>query len=62
MPKGFNLQCAAGMTAHVWLQPKGGKLLPGQALVLLPIAEGETDDPLIVRPCAKPSSMTMPGT
>jgi hypothetical protein len=39
MPKGFNLQCAAGK-----LQCKGGKLLPGEALVLLPIAEEETDD------------------
>jgi hypothetical protein len=44
MPKGVNLQCAAGKTARIWLQRKGGKLLPGQALVLLPIAEGETDD------------------
>jgi hypothetical protein len=43
-PKGFNLQCAAGKTARIWLQRKGGKLLPGQALVLLPIAEEETDD------------------
>ena len=64
MPKGFNLQCAAGKTARVWLQRKGGELLPGQTLVLLPIAEGETDDsPVAYRsPCAKPSSMTMLGT
>jgi hypothetical protein len=44
MPKGFNLRCAAGKTARVWLQGKGGALTPGQALVLLPIQEGETDD------------------
>ena len=44
MPKGFNLQCAAGKTARIWLQRVGGKLLPGQALMLLPIAAGETDD------------------
>ena len=31
MPKGFNLQCAAGKTARVWLQGKGGGLKPGQA-------------------------------
>ena len=24
MPKEFNLQCAAGKTARVWLQGKGG--------------------------------------
>jgi hypothetical protein len=34
-------------TARIWLQREGGKLLPGQALVLLPIAEGETDDSLV---------------
>jgi hypothetical protein len=39
MPKAFNLQCAAGKTARIWLQRKGGKLLPVQALVLLPMAE-----------------------
>jgi hypothetical protein len=44
MPKGFNLRCAAGKTARVWLQGKGGGLKPGQALVLLPIQKGETDD------------------
>ena len=43
MPKGFNLQCAAGQTARVWLQGKGG-LKPGQAAVLLPPKEGETDE------------------
>ena len=26
MPKGFNLRCAAGKTARVWLQGKGGGL------------------------------------
>ena len=26
MPKGFNLHCAAGQTARVWLQGKGGGL------------------------------------
>ena len=44
MPKGFNLQCAAGKTARVWLQGKGGGLKPGQAAVLLPPKEGETDE------------------
>ena len=34
MPKGFNLQCAAGKTAR-WLQGKGGALKPGQVAVLL---------------------------
>ena len=43
MPKGFNLQCAAGKTARVWLQGKGGGLKPGQAAVLLPPKKGETD-------------------
>jgi hypothetical protein len=38
MPKGFNLRCAAGKTARVWLQGKGEALTPGQAL------ESETDD------------------
>jgi hypothetical protein len=35
MPKGFNLRCAAGKTARVWLQGKGGALKPGHAVVLL---------------------------
>ena len=43
MPKGFNLRCAAGKTARIWLQGKGGALVQGQALVLLPIRPGETD-------------------
>jgi hypothetical protein len=38
------LQCAAGQTARVWLQGKGGGLKPGQAAVLLPSKEGETDE------------------
>ena len=42
VPKGFNLRCAAGKTARVWLQGKGGGLKPGQAMVLLPPAAGET--------------------
>ena len=44
MPKGFNLQCAAGKPARVWLQGKGGALKPGQAAVLLLPKEGETDE------------------
>ena len=43
MPKGFNLRWAAGKTARVWLQGQGGGLAPGQALVLLPVKDGETD-------------------
>jgi hypothetical protein len=43
MPKGFSLQCAAGKTARVRLQRESGRLTPGQALVLLPIQDGETD-------------------
>lgn len=42
--KGFDLRCAAGKTARVWLQGKGGALKPGQAAVLLPLKEGETDE------------------
>jgi len=50
MPKGFNLRCAAGKTARVWLQGMGGGLKPGQALVLLPIQKGETDgSPVVYR-------------
>jgi hypothetical protein len=44
MPKGFNLNCGAGKTARVWLQGKGGALRPGQALLLLPIKDGENED------------------
>lgn len=44
MPKGFFLQCAAGKTARVWQQGKGGGLTPGKALVLLPPKRGETKD------------------
>jgi len=43
MPKGFNLRCAAGKTARVWLQGRGGSLRQGQALVLLPMSEGDSD-------------------
>jgi len=43
MPKGFNLRCAAGKTARVWLQGKGGVLRPGQAFVFPPIKEGEAE-------------------
>ena len=44
MPKGFNLQCYAGKTTRVWLQGKGGALTPGNAFVLLPIKERETEE------------------
>jgi hypothetical protein len=44
MLKGFNLRCAAGKTARVWQQGKGGTLSPGMALVLLPVRKGETED------------------
>jgi hypothetical protein len=44
MPKGFDLRCGAGKTARVWLQGKGGGLKSGQAAVLLPPKEGETED------------------
>lgn len=44
MPKGFLLRCAAGKTAHVWQQGKGGALTPGRAMVLLPPKKGETKD------------------
>ena len=39
------LICTAqqGKTARVWLQGKGGGLKPGQAALLLPPKEGETD-------------------
>ena len=40
--EGVYLQCAAGKTARVWLQGKGGGLKPGQAAVLLPPKDGET--------------------
>jgi len=43
MPKGFDLRCGAGKTARVWLQGNGGGIKPGQAMVLLPIKDGETD-------------------
>jgi hypothetical protein len=40
---GLLIQCGPGKTARVWLQGKGGSLKPGQALVLLPVADGETE-------------------
>jgi hypothetical protein len=40
-PKGFDLRCAAGKTAHVWQQGEGGGLKPGQTFVLLPKKENE---------------------
>jgi hypothetical protein len=42
MPKGFDLRCAAGKTARVWLQGEGGQLTTGHAMVLLPPKQGET--------------------
>ena len=46
MPRGFDLRCAAGKTARVWVQGKGGGLRPGQAMVLLPLREGEDEHSL----------------
>jgi hypothetical protein len=46
MPKGFDLRCGAGKTARVWLQGKGGALKPGQAMVLLPLQDGEDENSL----------------
>jgi hypothetical protein len=46
MPKGFDLRCGAGKTARVWVQGKGGALKPGQAMVLLPLREGEDENSL----------------
>jgi hypothetical protein len=43
MPRGFDLRCAAGKTARVWLQGKRGALKPGQGFVLLPPKQGEDD-------------------
>jgi hypothetical protein len=44
MPKGFDLRCAAGKTARVWLQGTGGGVKPGYAVVVLPPKEGEIGD------------------
>ena len=45
MPKKGSICSARQGRRHAsGLQREGGELLPGQALVLLPIAEGETDD------------------
>jgi hypothetical protein len=46
MPKGCDMQCAAGQTARVWVQGNGGALKPGQAMVLLPLREGENENSL----------------
>jgi hypothetical protein len=46
MPKGFDLRCGAGKTARVWLQGNGGGLRPGQAFVLFPKKDGETNNSL----------------
>jgi hypothetical protein len=43
MQNGFDLRCAAGKTARVWLQGTGGKLMAGQAMVLLPSKIGESE-------------------
>ena len=43
MPKGFDLRWGADKTARVWVQGKGGALKPGQAMVLLPLREGEDE-------------------
>ena len=40
--KGFDLRCGAGKTARVWVQ----SLKPGQAMVLLPLREGENENSL----------------
>jgi hypothetical protein len=44
MAKGFDLRCAAGKTARLWLQGKGGALMPGQAFVLLPPKESAREN------------------
>jgi hypothetical protein len=56
MPKGFDLRCAAGKTARVWLQGKGGGLKPGEAVVLLRVKEGETVDSLAAYRAAAPGA------
>ena len=45
--KGFNLRCAAGKTARVWLQGKGETLKPGQAMVLMPLRDGGNENSLV---------------
>jgi hypothetical protein len=55
MPKGFNLRCAAGKTARVWLQGKGGGLAPGQALVLLPVKMTAVGNCLMSVPISRPA-------
>jgi hypothetical protein len=44
MPKGFDLRCAPGKSARDWLQGKDGGLMSGQALVLFPVKQGETEN------------------
>ena len=46
MPRGFDLRWGADKTARVWVQGKGGALKPGQAMVLLPLREGEHENSL----------------
>jgi len=47
MPKGFNLRCAAGKTARVWLQGKEGWGASTRAgLRLATSGRGETEDSL----------------
>ena len=62
MPKGFDLECAAGETARVWLQGKGGGLKPGQAMILLPPKQGRQKSlqPLTSHHCSKRLLMTIP--
>jgi hypothetical protein len=42
MANGFDLRCAAGKTPRLWLQGKGGKVVLGQAMVLLHPKKGQT--------------------
>jgi hypothetical protein len=44
MPKRFHPRCGARKTAPVWLQGKCGDPYAGEAAVLLPKKEGETND------------------
>ena len=64
MPKGFDLRCAAGKTAHVWQQGKGGGLKPGQAFVLFQRRRGraQTQWPDIWRRCGRRSLTTTADT
>jgi adenosine deaminase len=55
MPNGFNLRCAGGKTARVWLQCKGGALTAGPApvLYLSRRAKPLAHPPPIGPPCAR---------